>query len=421
MLAALTLQADVGTTISLNMRVGISSGVITAGMLGPRNKSMYDVLGETVNVAQRMESSAPLGGIVVTAATADLVRPYFLLETLPEQEIKGLSKMTNFRVVGPRKLTDDPRRVDPSSRFAAMAPPLQEEIEAFKAVHFDRVNFLSIQARDGAFFHNETVAILALALLRDLRGHADLGRQAAQIDEPRLLRLALLHDIGKRAIEPRRLNLRGLAAEERAVLRTDLEHLTSETLERLELGELAAALPAFYRFEAQETTGDIDLLTEIVGVADIYDALTAPKFYKGTPWSIRGALEDLLRMPFAARPEATGLARFCGPNAPSERHVDGGPHQFRQARAGLNFALLLARRKQVAAASASLVMAQTGNSYRPLVAGKWALKSSAASPAPRSESRARIPAPNRSTPKSTVIRQIALPPGSCGRDGRSRC
>ena len=147
-LAALTLQADVGTTISLNMRVGISSGVITAGMLGPRNKSMYDVLGETVNVAQRMESSAPLGGIVVTAATADLVRPYFLLETLPEQEIEGLSKMTNFRVVGPRKLTDDPRRVDPSSRFAAMAPPLQEEIEAFKAVHFDRVNFLSIQARD---------------------------------------------------------------------------------------------------------------------------------------------------------------------------------------------------------------------------------------------------------------------------------
>lgn len=323
-LAALTLQADVGTTISLNMRVGISSGVITAGMLGPRNKSMYDVLGETVNVAQRMESSAPLGGIVVTAATADLVRPYFLLETLPEQEIKGLSKMTNFRVVGPRKLTDDPRRVDPSSRFAAMAPPLQEEIEAFKAVHFDRVNFLSIQARDGAFYHNETVAILALALLRDLRGHADLGRQAAQIDEPRLLRLALLHDIGKRAIEPRRLNLRGLTAEERAVLRTDLEHLTSETLERLELGELAAALPAFYRFEAQETTGDIDLLTEIVGVADIYDALTAPKFYKGTPWSIRGALEDLLRMPFAAGQKRPVLRAFADLMRPASATLTAG-------------------------------------------------------------------------------------------------
>ena len=139
-----------------------------------------------------------------------------------------------------------------------------------------------------------------------------------------MLRLALLHDIGKRAIEPRRLNLRGLTAEERAVLRTDLEHLTSETLERLELGELAAALPAFYRFEAQETTGDIDLLTEIVGVADIYDALTAPKFYKGTPWSIRGALEDLLRMPFAAGQKRPVLRAFADLMRPASATLTAG-------------------------------------------------------------------------------------------------
>ncbi|HEY7991165.1 MAG TPA: adenylate/guanylate cyclase domain-containing protein [Stellaceae bacterium] len=323
-LAALTLQSDVGTTISLNMRIGISSGVITAGMLGPRNKSMYDVLGETVNVAQRMESSAPLGGIVVTAATADLVRPYFLLETLPEQEIKGLSKMTNFRVVGLRKLTDDPRRVDPSGRFAAMATPLQQEIEAFKAQHFDSVNFVSIQARDGAFYHNETVAILALALLRELRGHPQLGTAASQLDEARLLRFALLHDIGKRTLDTARLNRRGLTAEERAALRTDLERATAETLDRLELGELASALPPFYRFEAQELTGEIDMLTEIVGVADIYDALTAPKFYKGTPWSIRGALEDMMRMPFAINRPRPILAAFAELMRPAAATLTSG-------------------------------------------------------------------------------------------------
>jgi adenylate cyclase len=314
--AALTLQAELSAHISLGMRVGISSGVITAGLLGPRNKSMYDVLGETVNIAQRMEGSAPLGGIVMTAATAELVRPYFLIEALPEQDIKGLSRMANFRVQGWRKLTDDPRRVDPSSRFAAMAAPLQQEIEAFKAEHFDRVNFVSIQARDGAFYHNETVAILALALLRELRGHDELGPKAAEIDERRLIRLALLHDIGKRALEPRRLNQRGLSSEERAALRGDLESATIETLTRLELGELADPIHAFYRFEAQEHDGEIAMLTEILGVADIYDALTAPKFYKGTPWSIRGALEDILRMPFAvgrSRPVLQAFAELMRP------------------------------------------------------------------------------------------------------------
>jgi adenylate cyclase len=314
--AALTLQAELSAHISLGMRIGISSGVITAGLLGPRNKSMYDVLGETVNIAQRMEGSAPLGGIVMTAATADLVRPYFLIEALPEQDIKGLSRIAGFRVQGLRKLTDDPRRVDPSSRFAAIAAALQQEIEKFSAGHFDRVNFVSIQARDGAFYHNETVAILALALLRELRGHSELGSKAGEIDEQRLIRLALLHDIGKRAVDPRRLNQRGLSSEERAALRVDLERATIETLARLNLADLAEPLHDFYRFEAQENNSDLAVLTEILGVVDIYDALTAPKFYKGTPWSIRGALEDILRMPFAlgrSRPVLETFAELMRP------------------------------------------------------------------------------------------------------------
>lgn len=64
---------------------------------------------------------------------------------------------------------------------------------------------------------------------------------------------------------------------------------------------MAEQLHDLYRFEAQENNGETAMLTEILGVSDIYDALTAPKFYKGTPWSIRGALEDILRMPFALR------------------------------------------------------------------------------------------------------------------------
>lgn len=296
--AALTLQANAASTISLAMRIGISSGVITAGMLGPRNKSMYDILGETVNLAQRMEGSAPLGGIVVTPATAELIQPYFVTEALPDLEIKGLSRRASFRVIGMRTLKDDPRRFDPSSRFAEMVTPLQAEIEAFKAQHLSRVNFISVQARDGAFYHNETVAILALALQRELGRQDRLSASTSDIDEQAVIRLALVHDLGKRAIDPRRLNERGLSEEDRTSLRADLESHTIETLAQLEFDSMAEAVRALYRFEAQQQPHAVfDALTTIVGIADIFDALVAPKFYKGAPWTVRGALEEVARMP----------------------------------------------------------------------------------------------------------------------------
>lgn len=309
--AALTLQANVASTISLAMRIGISSGVITAGMLGPRNKSMYDILGETVNLAQRMEGSAPLGGIVVTPTTAELIQPYFMTEALPDLEIKGLSRRASFRVIGMRTLKDDPRRFDPSSRFAEMAEALQSEIEAFKAQHLSRVNFVSVQARDGAFYHNETVAILALALQRELRQQDKIPASTSDIDEQAVIRLALVHDLGKRAIDPHRLNERGLSEEERTRLRADLESHTIETLGQLEFDSMAEAVRALYRLEAQQPDAVFDALTTIVGIADIFDALVAPKFYKGSPWTVRGALEEVARMPIMLGEQRAFLSVFA--------------------------------------------------------------------------------------------------------------
>ena len=60
-LAALNLQRDLRRQFPLSMRIGINSGVITAGMLGPKNKSLYDVLGDPVNLASRMEGICPSG------------------------------------------------------------------------------------------------------------------------------------------------------------------------------------------------------------------------------------------------------------------------------------------------------------------------------------------------------------------------
>ena len=60
-LAALSLQSEVRENIPLNMRNGVNTGTIATGLLGPQNKGLYDVLGDAVNTASRMEGIWPLG------------------------------------------------------------------------------------------------------------------------------------------------------------------------------------------------------------------------------------------------------------------------------------------------------------------------------------------------------------------------
>ena len=73
-------NADRGT--SLRMRVGLHSGAVVAGVIG-KNKFTYDLWGDTVNVAARMESNGVPGAVQVSRATADLLAPRFVCEPPP--------------------------------------------------------------------------------------------------------------------------------------------------------------------------------------------------------------------------------------------------------------------------------------------------------------------------------------------------
>ncbi len=308
-LAGLAVQDELRSEFPFNVRVGINSGTVTAGMLGPKDKSLYDVLGDAVNVASRMEGICPPGGVAVSSEMRELLATQFCLDGLGELEVKGKGAMDCFNVAGIRLLAGDERRIDPTSRFAAAHNAVLDEIEAFKRDRLGMVDFVSIQARDAALNHNEAVAAFAVALLREMKAGAADGLEA--VGESDILAAALVHDLGKHAIEPDRLNAPALTGEERDRLRHDLLENSTAVLDQLDMADLAPLLEEFYRFEASRgADGEFGPATEILAAADIYDALTAPKIYKGAPWRIVGALEELLRLPYCLARERPVFKAF---------------------------------------------------------------------------------------------------------------
>lgn len=76
----------------LNMRIGVHTGELIAGVIGKR-KIAYDVWGDVVNTASRIESSGIPGQIQISSTTADLVREKFELESRGSIPIKGKGEM----------------------------------------------------------------------------------------------------------------------------------------------------------------------------------------------------------------------------------------------------------------------------------------------------------------------------------------
>ena len=84
---------------ALRMRIGVHSGPIVAGVIGLR-KFTYDLWGDTVNVASRMESTGEPGRIHVSVHTADLIRSQFKLESRGCIEVKSLGAVETYFVNG---------------------------------------------------------------------------------------------------------------------------------------------------------------------------------------------------------------------------------------------------------------------------------------------------------------------------------
>jgi class 3 adenylate cyclase len=84
----------------LQLRIGVHSGPAVGGVIGTQRLA-FDLWGDTVNIASRLQELAPPGRVLVGERTMRLIRDAFVCEPLGSSQLRGHSRMKTFAVVGP--------------------------------------------------------------------------------------------------------------------------------------------------------------------------------------------------------------------------------------------------------------------------------------------------------------------------------
>jgi class 3 adenylate cyclase len=89
------------SSLAIRLRIGINTGPVIAGIIG-RKKFIYDLWGDAVNVASRMESHGEPDTVQVSAGTQEALKDTYDFEPLGPIEIKGKGQLPAWRLVGPK-------------------------------------------------------------------------------------------------------------------------------------------------------------------------------------------------------------------------------------------------------------------------------------------------------------------------------
>jgi adenylate cyclase len=105
-LLALDMRDSIATSAvasqpGLTLRIGINSGAVVAGVIGTK-RFLYDLWGDAVNIASRMETNGTPGEIQITRATYELLKDEFACTLRGTIEVKGKGPMETWYLVGSR-------------------------------------------------------------------------------------------------------------------------------------------------------------------------------------------------------------------------------------------------------------------------------------------------------------------------------
>src|SRR2546428_129695 len=126
-IARLNENAERDRGVRLSLRVGVNTGAVVAGPLAGKVQSAYTIVGDAVNTAQRLQSAAAPGEILVGPITRRLADRAFTFAPLEPIRVKGkTAPLVVFKLVGLRASpeTATVRRPPPLVGRAAGLPPL---------------------------------------------------------------------------------------------------------------------------------------------------------------------------------------------------------------------------------------------------------------------------------------------------------
>ena len=136
----------------LKMRIGVHTGPVVVGTLGNDLRVEFKAVGDTVNLASRMEGLAEPGTSYVTEETFKLTEGFFRFESLGEREIKGREEPVNvYRVIAPstRRTRFDVSAERGLTPFVGRGRELELLLDAFERVKAGRGQAFSITAEAG--------------------------------------------------------------------------------------------------------------------------------------------------------------------------------------------------------------------------------------------------------------------------------
>ena len=160
-----------------DIRIGIHTGTVVAGVVGQKKLS-YDIWGDTVNIASRMESSGEAGKINISGTTYEFVKDFFTCEYRGKMPVKYKGELEMYFVTGIiPDLCDDNNGVNRKFIVRMQMIKLQD-IEEMVTKMFDD------EAPPNLYFHNSS-------LVKNISNQVELISRAENLPEEEFINLKL--------------------------------------------------------------------------------------------------------------------------------------------------------------------------------------------------------------------------------------